>query len=184
MSELTVGSLSGLSANNFVIDVASGSKIVQPGAILQVVETVKTNTFSTSSTTFVEVTGLNAVITPSSTSSKILIVAQVEGGPPSGGACHIRLSGGNTATYIGDAGGSRTRAATSIRDVGNTFGRTNTFSSTIVFLDAPNTTSATTYKVEVRTNTATLGINSPAEDSDTAQYARVASSITLMEIAG
>jgi hypothetical protein len=157
---------------------------VPSGSILQVVQTVKTDAFQTSSTSFVEVTGLNAVITPSSSSSKILIVAQVEGGPPSGGACHIQLSGGNTATYIGDAAGSRTRASTSIRDDGNTFGRTNSFSSTIVFLDAPNTTSATTYKVEVRTNTGTLQINRSDTNTDTAQYARVASSITVMEVAG
>jgi len=41
--------------------------------VLQVVSATKTDTFSTSSTSFVDVTGLTANITPSSTSSKIMV---------------------------------------------------------------------------------------------------------------
>ena len=43
------------------------------GKISQVVQTVKTDNFSTTSTTFVDVTGFS-VITPSNTSSKALIM--------------------------------------------------------------------------------------------------------------
>ena len=43
------------------------------GAVLQVKQTIKTNAFNTSSTSFVDVTGLSVNITPSSTSSNILI---------------------------------------------------------------------------------------------------------------
>lgn len=56
-------------------------KVITPllgaGAVLQVVQTVKTDTFSTTSpaeTAFVDVTGFSVTITPSATSSKILIL--------------------------------------------------------------------------------------------------------------
>ena len=50
------------------------SDVVFPaGHVLQVVSTTKTDFFSTTSTTYVDVTGLSATITPSSTSSKILV---------------------------------------------------------------------------------------------------------------
>ena len=43
------------------------------GNIIQVVQAVKTDTFTTSSTSFVDITGLSVTITPSSSSSKILV---------------------------------------------------------------------------------------------------------------
>ena len=46
------------------------------GSVLQVVQTVKTDTFATTSTSFVDITGVSVAITPSSTSSKILIQVQ------------------------------------------------------------------------------------------------------------
>jgi len=55
----------------------------------------------------------------------------------------------------------------------------------LMFLDSPSTTSATTYKVQIinvggRTNY----INRNHHNGDTAATPRTASSITLMEIAG
>jgi hypothetical protein len=44
-----------------------------------VVSTLKNDTFSTSSTSFVAVTGLAASITPSSTSSKVLVIVTLNG---------------------------------------------------------------------------------------------------------
>ena len=43
------------------------------GAILQVVSTFKSDTFSTASTSFVDITGMSATITPTSATSKILV---------------------------------------------------------------------------------------------------------------
>jgi hypothetical protein len=53
--------------------VTATSAIRAPGAVLQVKQTLKTNAFNTASTSFVDVTGLSVNITPSSTSSNILI---------------------------------------------------------------------------------------------------------------
>ena len=47
------------------------------GSVIQVASTSKTDPFSTSSTSFVDVTGLSVSITPTSTSSKILVLGYV-----------------------------------------------------------------------------------------------------------
>lgn len=60
------------------------------------------------------------------------------------------------------------------------------FGYSMVYLDSPATTSATTYAVQTRTN-ATVGgtvyVNRSALDSDDAYNTRGASSITVMEVA-
>jgi hypothetical protein len=154
------------------------------GGILQVVQTVKTDTFSTSSTSFTGVTGLSATITPSSTSSKILVIAQITYGLASSlGYGHFRLSGGNSGTYIGDSAGSRIQAV--FGGFSNSNVDTIMPSDSIVYLDSPATTSATTYGVEVRQSfNGSVFINRQptAGDSDGTFTARGASSITLMEV--
>ena len=47
------------------------------GKVLQVVQSVKTDTSSTTSTSAVDISGLSASITPSSASNKILILVQI-----------------------------------------------------------------------------------------------------------
>jgi hypothetical protein len=43
------------------------------GSVIQVVQTVKTDTFSTTGTSFVEIPGYSVTLTPSSTSSRVMI---------------------------------------------------------------------------------------------------------------
>jgi hypothetical protein len=184
MSELVVGSLKGLAANSFVIDVASGSKIVQPGAVLQVVSTTKTDTFSMASSTFATVTGLSATITPTSASSKILVLAQVTQGVDPSTESKFRLSGGNSAAYVGDTAGSRIRAVFGRKS--ENFGSLvrSALSNPLQYLDSPNTTSAVTYSVECSTTAGTVFVNRSNDDTDNTGFTRGASTITLMEIAG
>lgn len=190
MSELAVGSLKGLAANDFKIEVASGSQIVQPGAILQVVQAFKTDTFARSSTTYGAVTGLGATITPSSATSKILIMAEVRvgAGVANADGAAIRIAGGNSATYIGDAEGSRISAVAAITDRQAAAAwaiERSMHSMTIQYLDSPATTSAVTYNVEIRGATANaVYVNRGLDDGNTTTQARGASSIILMEVAG
>jgi hypothetical protein len=151
-------------------------------AVVQVKSTAKTDTFTTSSATFVDVTGLTVSITPTSASNKILIIAQISHGigeaSPFG---HFKLNGGNSSVYVGDAASNRIRAV---------FGGFSAFdgenmllSSGIVFLDSPATTSATTYAVQVRAGTSgSVRINSSSTDADNASVTRGASSITVVEV--
>lgn len=148
--------------------------------ILQVVQTVKTDTFSTASTTYVDITGLSVSITPSSTSSKVLVFMDTKTNSAAGSATYaMQLVRGSTGIYIGDAAGSRFRATYgTAANVGDLI-----MQNCSVFLDSPATTSATTYKVQLRTNTAsTIYLNRTGNDPDSGNGIRTASSITVMEI--
>lgn len=152
---------------------------------LQVLQTTKLDTFTTTSTTYTDVTGLSVTITPSDTTSKVLIIAQVAATVTygAGASCNIQLAGGNSGTYVGGTAGSRVRAALSGSPTASSYGVTALPYQTIMYLDSPATTSATTYKVQVRTGTSgTVCINRTADDTDSAQFGRSASSITVMEI--
>lgn len=153
--------------------------------IFQVLQTTKLDTFSTTSTIYADVTGLSVSITPSSTNSKVLIIAQVAAtvSYAAGAACHIQLAGGNSGTYIGAAASNRVRSALTGSPTATSYGATALPYQTIVYLDSPATTSATTYKVQVRTGSAgTLYINRSADDTDSSQFGRFASSITVLEV--
>lgn len=153
--------------------------------VLQVVQTVKTDTFATASTTYVDVTGMSATITPSATSNKVLVIVQTQVSAAADGAASafLQLAGGNAGTYIGDAASNRVRSA---------YGQNGTAVSiasfmsqgTIIYLDSPNTTSATTYKLQARSASGALGmtINRTYTDTDNVGWPRTASTITVMEI--
>jgi hypothetical protein len=149
------------------------------GKIGQVVSTVKTDTFTTTSTSFTDVTGVTVDITPAASSSKILIIASIQ----VGGSASVRegliLVRDSTDIYIGDAASSRIRATIYL----NPQSATVVDSASIVFLDSPSTTSATTYKIQAQTESGnTLTINRGLTDTDSATYYRTPSSITVMEV--
>jgi hypothetical protein len=147
--------------------------------VLQVVSTTKTDTFSASvaSAGEAEVTGLSATITPSATSSKILVIASVNKGTYG----NFALKRDSTLIAVGDTAGNRVRSSGGIVGTSGVWG-TN---QGIHTLDSPNTTSAVTYKVFLRQqlgSTATLYCNRSDDDTDATNVARYASAITVMEI--
>ena len=83
------------------------------GGIIQVKSTIKTDTFSTNSTstTFTAVTGLSVAITPSTNNNKILIIANVNLGTRGDSQAMLKLKRGSTDICVGDADGSRIRCA-------------------------------------------------------------------------
>ena len=167
-----------------LVEVNNGTSYVPIGTILQVVSTAKTDTFTTSSTTFTTVTGLTASITPSSTSSKVLIFAQISfslaNAAPYG---HFRFSGGNSGTFVGDAASNRISGVFGGFNAGDQ--RSALLLASLVYLDSPNTTSSVTYGVETRIGASgSVFINRSNFDGDNASHSRGASSITVMEVAG
>ena len=151
------------------------------GQVIQVVQTVKTDTFTHSSTTFTDVTGLSVSITPASASNTILVMVDLQG---SGGHenSHLlaRLLRGSTVIYAGDTSSNRTSGFYTA--IGSNL--TSSESGSGTFLDSPNTTSATTYKIQIRADSTTaVYINRTYSDTDSGTYLRGASSITVMEIA-
>lgn len=154
------------------------------GSVLQVVQTVKSDTFSMSSTTFADITGLSVSITPTSSSSKILVlfsatvgIAQISA--YSGG---VRLVRGSTSIYVGDANGSRTQASGWVWNGSSTY---NMYVLSGSFLDSPATTSSTTYKLQLASGYSgqLVYINRDPNNNDVNYTGVVPSQITLMEIA-
>jgi hypothetical protein len=159
--------------------------VSRSGGILQVVQAAKTDAFSTTSTTFTTVTGLSASITPRSTSSKILVMAQVSHSFNNAASYgHFKVTRGGTDIYIGDAASNRTRAVFGGYSQSNQ--TVNLVSESIQYLDSPASTSTLTYRVETRrgADSATVWVNRSIGDGDDANSARGASSITLIEVAG
>jgi hypothetical protein len=155
------------------------------GTVLQVVNAVKTDKQSTTSTTYVDITSLTVTITPTSTSSKILVMARINNiGNASGEVTGINLLRGSTTITSSTAGGfAQTKSAWA---TGGGGGMTNdnrkVNSVAIDYLDSPATTSATIYKMQMLTsNAASAGtVNAWQLNNDLASV----SSITVMEIAG
>lgn len=156
------------------------------GQILQVVSVTKTDTASYTSTgSYGNITGLSATITPSSTSSRILVLVDMAiGHSASSVTASFRLYD-NTATtdiLLGDTAGSR------LRDSVGFFGGTATGSTLPVsmsFVHSPGSVAARTYTVRwLLMSAGTLYINRSGTDTDAATHTRSASTITLMEIKG
>ena len=148
------------------------------GKILQVVQTVKTDTFSVASTSYTDITGLSASITPASSGSTILVIVDAKLSNSSADASMLKLLRNSTDIYIGDAAGSRIRASTSSGFASNEINNTIAF-----YLDSPSTTSSITYKTQVRSQSGTAYLNRMSTDTDNGIFARTASSITLIEVA-
>jgi hypothetical protein len=150
------------------------------GKVLQVLSTQKTDTFTLSSSTFTDITGLSVTITPSAATSKILVFMECWGnGAPANAWGGLRLVRGATAIGVGATAGSRISLNGFMYQNDNTLiaGASN------MVLDEPNTTSATTYKVQFMTNSGGTGyINRTVTDTDNNSFPRSASTITVMEI--
>jgi hypothetical protein len=156
---------------------------VLAGIGTNVVQTVKTDEFSTTSGTFGNITGFSVAITPTSATSKVLLIASLVLGSTgtSGSASHVRFSGGNTSGYIGDASGSQVRATYGL--AWETSTQYLALSATLVFLDSPATTSSTTYNVQMRRGTGgTAFLNRQSPTDNAAYMARSASSFTVIEV--
>jgi len=159
------------------------------GSVLQVVSTTKTDTASgsnlMSSGSWANV--LQVSITPTSSSSKILIIYDIEfGGTLTGGEAAVvaRLVRGSTAICIGDAAGTRNRVTNGTRYPSGRSDFYGTFSQN--FLDSPATTSSTTYSVQLACRgvaSNTWYCNRSSDDYDGTEGSRSASTITVMEIA-
>jgi hypothetical protein len=149
------------------------------GSVVQVLQSVKTNSASTNSTSFVD-TGLEITITPKSTSSKILVSYSANIGTNTSHA-FLRLVRNGTSIAIGDAAGNRVQCTHYIRH----FNSQSLESHCMEFLDSPSTTSSVTYKLQysVASTSYTVTLNRAHSDGDNTYYGRGPSTITAKEIA-
>jgi hypothetical protein len=152
------------------------------GKIGQVVSTAKVDHFSTSSSSFTDITGLTVNITPSASNSKIYVMTNFMGGSDSGsGYPAFRMLRGSTVINAGTLAGTRVGGFLhmNIYNADNDTG----MSISTAFLDSPNTTSETTYKIQAKQSGGNIvRVGAGGNDNDNAQYVRSASIITVMEV--
>jgi hypothetical protein len=146
--------------------------------ILQVVHTLESSNQATSSTSIVEITSaLRTTITPTSASSKILIIwnptlAMGE----SGGYGNIfiyRGVGGTNLTTASLTSPSQTYTANDLAS--------GAYSQVVYWLDEPATTSAITYAFYWQANSGTMRLNYGA-DGGTDNWRRGRTTVTLLEV--
>jgi hypothetical protein len=136
------------------------------GKVLQVVSTTYSTQASSSSSTFAD-TGLSLSITPSSSSSKVLVLVS-QGG--------LRKSGDNSANRISIRlmrGATQLIVADGMCFNGTAQGWVST-AHPITYLDSPSTTSSTTYKTQFASTGGTADVQ--------VQIDGITSTITLLEI--
>ena len=175
----------GSSGQAIVTDASGNLSFAGTGKILQVVQTVKTDTFTSTSTSYTDVTGMSVSITPSSSSNKVLVTASFNCAVDTDNRWSIyQLVRGSTALFIGDTASSRSVGSVAHVQESSTGTGQGVFNLNIVFLDSPNTTSATTYKIQGKVQSgATFVINRSDNDTDADYGLRTASSITVQEVA-
>ena len=184
---LSVGGLGSGVVNNATLanGAASGSKLTMPsGSIIQAKSTTKTNTFTTTSATFTDVTGLSVDITPTNSSNKILVRVFICGSGRSGYArCVARLVRDSTAVGNNSNVGSRMSGFAQLYPSNDT---SAVHTAGIEFLDSPGDTSSHTYKVQIANGNSTgdvMCINRNYDDGNNSSNHRYSSSISVMEIA-
>jgi len=153
------------------------------GKIGQVIQAVKTDTFSVTGTTYATVTGLTVDITPSSTSSKMLIIGHLALGT-SDFMAYAQLLRDSTVLFIGDAASNRPRVTLAL-PYASTSPTYMIAAQPICYLDSPSTTSQVTYGVQIASYDAAkiAYVNRTHADRDTTAYEpRTASSFTVMEV--
>jgi hypothetical protein len=141
------------------VNTALASAQLPTGTVLQVLSAARTTSFTTASATFGDWTDITISITPRATSSKVLVFLN---------ATRVTSNQNNAVTDM-----EIMRVATSLyapATFQNSGSSGHSSSLELVFLDSPNTTSATTYKGRIRTNGGTATFH--------------AGSITVMEVSG
>ena len=159
-----------------------GHLVLPTDSVLQVVQDTKTDPFDSTSTSFVDITGLSVAITPKSTSSKILVEAQISINASSTYSKFIDLIRGSTSIFRGgDASDNKIECTVWGRDESSSGGQVYS----ITYLDSPSSTSEQTYKLQTSVQSGgEVAINKSQNDGNAAYRGRGTSSITVTEIAG
>lgn len=155
------------------------------GKILQVIQAVKKNRQTINSTTLVDITGMSVSITPSSASNKVLVNYSLVVFSNAVYYALRLLRDSDSTIFIGDENPS---ATSQNRASFGSYDSSYVIADTIAqsFLDSPNTTSATTYKLQAYSpysSAYTIGINSGVALDNYTYMNNCVSTITAMEVA-
>ena len=167
--------------NNTLSAVTALPAAITTGKVLQVVQTVKTDHFTSTSDGFFDITGLSVAITPSASSSKVFVISDLAIGSNDASAYNngFKVLRGSTSIGIGTSGTSTNYSGGwNLYDSDNT--HPHIFGNAKFFLDSPSTTSATTYKIQgtKQNSSGIFMVNRKGAGSELGAV----SSITVMEI--
>lgn len=145
---------------------------------------VKTDTFSTASTAWTDITGLEVTINPSRRSSKFLIRYDISVGLSSSHSVGFKIvrtvAGSSSDVGVGDSASSRSSVTTQVKSGSSV---TSLDTTSMAITDSPNSTQIVTYKVQVKNLAAgTVYINRTSTDTDSASFPRAVSSIQIEEV--
>ena len=186
MSRLVTNAIRSTAASSDAITIDSAGVPSFPNGgvgVIQVISTIKTNTFSTSVFGYTNITGLSVSITPTSSSNKIIIIVHLTG---AGTQSHTRVGyrvfkDGTTAVGSGDSAGNR---ITGFGAIYHPSDQHSVATVSAIVQDTPNDTNAHTYQVQTSnlSNSASNYINRSESDSNNYYSMRSCSSITVMEV--
>jgi|5_EtaG_2_1085323.scaffolds.fasta_scaffold83153_2 hypothetical protein len=160
----------------------TGATSFTSGKVLQVLQNDQQSQISSSSNGYAICT---QAITPSATSSKILIHAFCTGYTTSTSGCGVNVTseisgGGQNSVLTFNSIGSRRGVFGGQAYMGNSNDKTELMGGS--FLHSPNTTSAVTYRLNTTIETGTFYINRTPTDSDNGHYVRSVTRMIVMEI--
>lgn len=177
LGSATAGEVYTASAHNAII----GNLNTLGPAVFNVQTAVKSDTASTTSASFADI-GISLTITPSSASSKILLMANLNLGANRGADASygmFRILRDSTAIGIGDAAGTRQRATSQAQPSGTIAQQY----AGMVFIDSPATISSITYKLQwYQVGGITLYLNRSDSDPDSTSRNRSISTLTAIEV--
>jgi hypothetical protein len=171
-----------ITANNISVGRIVTPSVMPANSILQIVQTVKNDNFSLSGGTWTDVTGFNVSITPTSASSKILVMfsGYVNQSTTSGTyGIMLRIVRNSTNISIGNLRASEQQASAQIGS--NSSHYAQCLMGT--YLDSPATTSSITYKMQMYVESGGTGHIGGSYTTSNAYNASVPSQILVMEIA-
>ena len=160
------------------------------GGIIQIKQTLKTDSFNTNSQNLVDITGMSVSITPTRSDSKILVEVHLNFSGDNNMYGQVRLVrdpgdqtvGGSTAVS-----GNQRNGTFGVNTPNGANGQYKMYSAECQILDSPATTSALTYKLQVAsTNTSgnNFYLNRPSNNDNQQYIIGGSSTITAMEVSG
>lgn len=175
MSELVFGKIKGLPVNSNVVTVPAGHTLYAPGHVVQTQSVTKVDTFTTSATTYTDITGLSLSITPKFATSKILVLVVASISQVTSSDGYVQLLRESTVLNNGTFGSALNGFAGATSSYPN-----GIYNHATNYLDSPSTTATITYKIQARVYSGgTFCLNRRGVDGAFG----TSSSITLMEIA-
>ena len=150
------------------------------GLLLQAVQTVKTDVFTSTSATYIDITGMSATITPASTASRIKVTVTM---PFYGEANNFmtcwQILRGATPIFVGDTSGTAFRATSGMTTLNNQA----PMSTNAAYIDSPASAAPVTYKIQGVRGTAATSFSVNGNTTTSASTYKGASSIILEEYA-